>query len=429
MAAETTDLRIDVQEPASWSRRLSITVPRERVQRVRRSVASQLAGNVRLPGFRKGKMPANLLEKQFGPQIEQETLDRVIQEAYKEALDSGEFQPITQGQVGNVQYAAEADLTFDVEFEVHPPVEIKTLAGFSATRPAADAGEADVDAVLERLRGERGHWHDAPEGTKPDFGDQVTVEIRDRDAAEDAEEPRPYRFVLGEGQAISDVEEAIRTLAAGGEADFDVRFPEDFPDEEQRGQEQHLHIRLIDVQNRHLPELDDEFATSLGEFGTMAALRERVLADLKDDATRRASDEVRGQLMQQVVEANPFEVPNSMVDRYLDYMLGEGTEQAKRRKRTAEQEEQFSQYRRLMRPQAEASLKRMMVVEHLADAQGLRATQDEIDARVDEIAEKGGRTPTEVWLELEKSGQLQVLENEITEDKVFTFLQSQNTVA
>jgi FKBP-type peptidyl-prolyl cis-trans isomerase (trigger factor) len=116
-----------------------------------------------------------------------------------------------------------------------------------------------------------------------------------------------------------------------------------------------------------------------------------------------------------------------MVDRYVDYMTGDTSE--RRGKRTAAQEEQFSQYRALMRPQAEAALKRMLVVEHLADREGLRASQDEVDARVEEMAAEHGRSPSDVWLELEKSGQLEALEGQITEDKVFRYLESQNTVA
>jgi len=423
--AETNELQIAIQEPASWSRRLSITVPSDRVQRVRSSVFSQFANSVRLPGFRKGKTPRNLIERQFKEQIEQEMIDRLIQETYKEALESKDLHPINQGQVTNVQLTGN-EFAFDVEFEVQPAVTLEHLTGFTATRPSTEIGESDVDAVLERIRDDRGHYHDLEGEAKPDFNDRVTVEITDRDAAE-AEKARPYRFVIGEGQAIPEVEAAIMTLTSGAEGDFDVHFPEDFPDAEQAGKEQHLHIRLTRAERKHLPEVDDEFAKSLGEFDDLAALRARVLEDLQKDAEQRAVAEVRGQLVQQIVDANPFDVPGSMVDRYLDHMTGENPD--RKSKRSAAQEEQFSQYRQMMRPQAEAALKRMLVVESLADREDLRATQDEVDAKVEELASEHGRSPSDVWLELEKSGQLAALESQITEDKVFAYLEKQNTVA
>jgi len=428
MSSSTNDLQIAVQEPKSWSRRMSITVPRERVQRTRESITRQIAGSVRLPGFRKGHVPQRILEKQFGQSIEQETLERLIQDAYREALDREGLQPITQGMIDNVHYHDNAELHFEVEFEVQPQVTLERISGFAITRPTGEVGDEEVDAKLEELRERQAVWQPADEGAKPDWGDQVVVELTPR-AEEGEEQPaaQTYRFVLGEGQAIPMIEEAIITLAPGEEGDFDVRFPDDFPDESQAGQEQGLHIKLVSVLRKELPEIDDEFARSIGDHEDLAALRARTMEDLRTQAGHNAEAEVRYQLVGQILEANAFEVPDSMVERYLDYMTGQSEED--RRKLTDEQRERISQVRMSLRPQAEEGLKRMLVVERIAETEGLRATQDEIDARVEELAEQHGRSPGEVWLQLEKSGQLQALESEITEEKVFEYLKSQNTVS
>ncbi|MDQ3555334.1 MAG: trigger factor [Gemmatimonadota bacterium] len=429
MSPDSTDLQIDVQEPESWSRRLSITVPQTRVQRVRTSVAGQVAQRARLPGFRAGKLPPKVVEKHFGPSIEQQTLDQVIQDAYREALESRGFQPITQGEVENVRYEPESDLRFEVRFEVQPEVKLERVSGFSVSRPVLEVGEAEVDGVIDRLLDERGEWVPLEAEQRPDYGDQTTVEITALDEAEGGEaSPRSYRFVLGEGQAIPLVEEAIMTLAPGAGDDFTVRFPDDFGDPAQAGQEQRLHIRLVRAERKRLPEADDAFAGAVGDFGSMEALRERILTDLREDAERRADADLRGQLVARILEANPFDVPGSMTERSLQHMIGAPRPQPDQ-PRTPEQEEQMQQMQQILRPQAEGTLKRMLVVEHLAEREGLRATQDEVDARVEEIAARHERSASEVWLQLEKSGQLQALENEITEDKVFEHLLSQNTVA
>jgi trigger factor len=421
----STDLRIEAQETGACTRKLSITVPPERVKRVRQSVAARIANSVRMPGFRKGKTPASIVEKQFGQAIEQETVEKVIQEAYREALESGEHRPIEQGQVDNVHYHAGGELHFEVTFEVNPDLNLARIDGFQVVRPADTVGDDEVDAVLERLRQDRGALSPV-EGT-PDYGDQVQVEITQLDAEDDAE-PSNYRFELGEGQAIPDIEQAIMTLAPGQEGEFTVTFPDDFADEAQRGKEERLLIHLVDAQRKQLPELNDEFATGLGEFDTMEALRQRVRDDLAEDARRRADQAERDGLIGQIVEANPFDVPGSMVERYLDYMTGDvPDENGKRRARGGEEQERISQLRTFMRPQAEAGLKRMMVVEHLADREGLRATADDVDARVEQLAEKHGRSPSDVWVELERSGQMQALESELTEEKVFEHLRARNS--
>jgi trigger factor len=427
----STQLTVTVEQPSSFARRLSITVPKEQVERVRRSVAQQVTRNVRVPGFRKGHIPQSILDKQFGPAIQQETVDRVIQETYPKVLEQENIRPIAQGQVQDVHYHDGGDLHYHVDVEVQPAVELARTSGFVVARPTDEVGEADVDGVLERLRADRAQLETVDDRT-PDVGDEVQVRITPAAQpaeGEDAPEPEEFKFVLGEGQAIPAIEAAIQTLQPGEEGEFDIEFPEDYGDAEQAGTTQRLKIGVVELKTRTFPELDDAFAQSLGDFTGMDALRERVLADLQADARQRADQAYRDTLLGQIVDANNLEVPPSMVENYLDYMTGgmAGGQKGKKAARTPEQEERFSQFREMLRPQAEATLKRMLVVETLADREGLRATQDEVDARVEQMAEQHGRSPSDVWLELEKGGQLQSMEADITEGKVIDWLRSHNT--
>lgn len=432
MPPQTSDLKITVQEPEAWSRRLTITVPADRVERVRGAVTKQIRSSARLPGFRKGKLPESVIEQRFGPSIRQETLDRSIQEAYREALDTEGLTPINQGRIEQIQWEPGEDLTFEVELEIRPEVEIARSTGFTVQRPSYEVGEEDVESVIERLRDDRATWTPMEKDAHPDFGDRVTVEItalEGEGSAEEGAEPRTYRFVIGEGQAIPDVEDAIRTLSPEEEGEFTVTFPEDFPEEDRRGEQQRLRIRLSEASRKELPEVDDEFAKSVGEFETVEALKERIRADLQEDSEQRTEAEVRQQLIDRIIEANPFTLPSSMVNRYVDYMTGAAEREGRRRESTPEQAERIAQLREGLKPQAEWSLKRSMIVDRLAEQEGLQATQDEIDARIEDLAKTHERSPSEVWLELEKSGQLEALEREITEEKVFRHLLDQNQVA
>jgi trigger factor len=437
MSPEQNELKVSVLQPQSWSRRLSITVPNERVRRTRQRVASQISGRARLPGFRPGKVPAGILEKRFGPAIEQETLDQLIQEAFRDALQTENLQPITQGKVDNVEYDGDSDLTFEVEFEVRPEIEIARVSGFSVSRPQSEVGDNEVENVIERLREERAEWSRIDGDAAPDLGQRVTVEITVLESAvetgqetPETGEPRRYRFVLGAGQAIPNVEEAILTLKPGESGEFNVSFPDDFPDETRRGQKQKLRIELFEIEQQDFPEIDDDFARAVGEFENVEMLRERILQDLQEDARRRGDAEVRRQLIDLILQANPFELPQSMVERYLDHMTGHSHAdgEGERHHHTPEEEARIAQMREALRPEAEWSLKRLMVVDRIADQQQIRASQDEIDARIAALAEQHGRSESEVWLQLEKSGQLEQLEREITEQKVFEHLEAENTV-
>jgi len=432
--APVTELKVEVQEASSWSRRLSITVPSERVRRARQSVAAKLAGSVRMPGFRKGKTPASLIERQFGPHIEHETQDQVIQDAFREALESSGLTPISQPQLHHVHYHGQGgDLHFDIEFDVAPTLDLARTEGFQVVRPADTVTDEDVDRVLEGLRSERASLLPLDEGARPGYGDLVEVEITDLDAAGDEPaEAQEFRFELGdEDAALPDIQQAVMTLARGEEAEFTVTYPEDFADEAQRGQQQRLRIRLVEASKKELPELDDEFARALpgADFETLQALRERVRGNLETDRRTQADRAVRDSLLEQVLEANPFEVPGSFVERYLDAITGDLPDrEGRRRERTGPDAERFSQLRAFMRPQAEQLVRRDLVVQHIAEREGLQVTADEVDARVETLAQEYGRSPSDVWVELERTGQMSGLEQEILQDKVFQHLTGRSTV-
>ncbi len=419
MTLDVARLKIDLTEGEAWRRTLAVTVPADIVKTERQKIAKTLASRVRLPGFRAGRIPASVMEKRFGAALNQEMVDRLVGDAYREVLRLRELSPISEGEVEELDYQPDQDLSFTISFDVSPEIEFARLGGFAVQRPRADVKDADVDQVLQRLRDQNGAWAPVEEG-HPVAGDLVSVSVtRLTDEGDDDEEPRPYDLVLGEGDAIPDVESAIYTLPVGEEGEFDVTFPDDFPNEERRGQSERLRILLRERKERQLPDLDDAFARSLGDFDGLDALKARVREDLEKEAAEQAEGTVRGQLLNAVVEANPFDVPATMVDRYLDSVLG-NTEGADPQ-RLAEAREQLG-------PEARRAVQRILVVERIAEQQSLTASEDDIDDRVEEIAEKNDSNPSEIYARLQKSGRLEQLEREITERKVFEFLKEQSTI-
>jgi trigger factor len=420
MTVEAAQLKIDVTEGEAWRRTLAVTVPADIVRAEREKISRTLAGRVRIPGFRAGRIPASVMEKRFGAALNQEMVDRVVGDAYREALRDQDLSPISEGEVKDLSYEPDQDLSFSISFDVSPQIEFARVGGFSVERPAATVEDPAIDQVLERLREQNGAWSPLEEG-HPVAGDMVSVAVTrlgEDDGAED-EDPRPYDLVLGEGDAIPDVEAAIYTLAVGDQGEFDVTFPEDFPTEERRGQTEHLRIELRERKERQLPDLDDAFARSVGDFEDLDTLRARIREDLTKEASDQAEGAVRGQLLNAIIEANPFEVPVSMIDRYLDSILGnaEGADP-----------ERLAEARTQLLPEAKRAVQRILVIEKVAESEQLAATEDEIDDRIEEMAEKSQSNPAEIYARLQKSGRIEQLEREITEKKVFEHLLAQSTV-
>ncbi len=375
-----------------------------------------VSGRARMPGFRKGRIPARVLEQRYGAAVEQETLETLLNEATRAAIRSEQLRPISDPEVGAVRSNPGEDLFFEISFDVEPRIEIERSGGFVVERPAVEVGDAEVDAVLLRLRQQNGAWRPLEDGF-PDAGNAVGVNILQLDR-KDAE-ARDYEFVLGEGDAIPDVERAIEQLEVGTEGDFVVRFPDDFPNEERRGEEEHLRIRLVTRKVLDLPELDDDFAASL-DFANLDDLQDKVRADLEQNAAGQAEQVVRARLMEFVLEANAFDAPGSMVDRYLEAVAGEGPEDTP--------PEKVEEMKAAIRPRAERAVRTMLAVESLARANDLVASPVEVSERVGEIARRNAVQPETVEAQLRRNGRMESLEREITEGKVFEFLKQQSEI-
>jgi trigger factor len=418
MPTDNLDLKVDLEEQEAWRRRLTVTVPAGSVQTERNKIIQKLGGKLKLPGFRKGKIPSNVVEQRFGQAVDQELLDKVIGDAYRHALQTHSLEPISEGAVENVDYEPREDLTFSISFDVQPVVELERLGGFTVQKPKIEVSDEDVNRVMGRLQDQAGVWKPLEEGEAQD-GNLVSLEIQRLEGGEPAGDPRPYEIVLGDGEAIPDVEDAVRTLAVGEAGDFTVTFPEDFPDEERRGEKEHLRISLQGQKVKELPELNDEFAKSMGDFEDLEAMTARVREDLEREASDQAEGAVRSQLVENLLEANPFQIPRSMAERYMESVLGDTSKL---------DPEVVAETRERLRPEAEKAVKRILVVDKVAELQGLTATEDEVDDRIQLIAEKNDLKPAQVYANFQKAGNLEALEREITEQKVYEFLKGESTV-
>ena len=396
---------------------MSVTVPASVVQQEERRAAKHLASRARLKGFRKGHVPAKVIESRFGDTLRQEALDKLIGEAYRTALAAQDLKPISEGEIQQVIYEPERDLVFSISFDVQPRIEIAQLGGFAVERPVAEVSDEHVDEVLARIQEQNGAWQPVEQG-QPEDRDLVSVLIKKLQGQEE-DEGKEYEFLLGQGDALPDIETAIKSLEAGASGEFDVSFPEDFPDESRRGDSERVQITLVARKIQELPELDDDLAKQVGDFETLHDLKTRVREDLDKEAGEEVENVVRGRLLDMLLDANPFEVPASMVDRYADEVIGDQPDV---------DPERLEEIRASIRVEAERAVKRILLLEEVAETQGLVATEDDIDTRVEEIAEANGSTAAKVYANLQKAGRLEMLTRELTERKVFDFLKEQSEI-
>jgi trigger factor len=411
-ANNMADLQVTVESPGGWARKLSIRVPAERLEKEKQQAAKRLAQKVRLPGFRKGKVPAHVLEKKFGGAVEQEMLERVMNSAYREAIQQQGLVPISQAAIENVHYHSGEDLTFEVQFEVRPEIELNRIGGFRVKREVAPINDEAVTRVLDRLKEEHAVWQPISEGQALVNGDMAVVEITSMDGP-GANEPRRYQIFIGQDQVRPQIEEVIRTMGPGEQGEFTVELPE--AEDESLTKPHTIRVNLIEAKRPEFPPVDDEFAKSLGSFESLADLKEKVRGDLEKEAEADAERGVRQQLVGQILDANPFDVPDAMVNQYLDQMI---------RPRQGDDPDRIEEMKNAVRPNAVQGLRRLLLVDRIADLESLRATPDEVDAKIAELAARFGKPEHETRGQFQKSGRLGEIEEQITEDKVFDYLKS-----
>ncbi len=339
-----------------------------------------------------------------------------MQESWRAALAQEQLKPIADPHIHNLKWEAGAPVTFEFHVEVKPDLKLGQIGGFKLRRTAPAVTAAQVEAQLNELRAQRAPWTPV-EGEKPKPKDLVQVTIATRAGAE-IKDPQPYQLVLGEGRAIPEVEERIMSLLPGETVDAIVRFPDDFAEEAKRGQTRDIRITLHEVKRQQLAELDDAFAREVGDFESLEALRQAVGEDLRKEVEREADARVRGELIEQLVAANQVTAPRPLVERAL-YVYAQAY---------GVPEERWPQFAEEFRPVAEAQVRRDLVLDHVVETHGLKATAAELDQRIQELAAKRGMPAEQLYASLEKAKRLRDVERSITEEKAFAFLLPQSTV-
>jgi len=401
-------------EPGEAS--LEVTIPPDNVKAAEDRATKFYQQRARLPGFRQGKVPAAVVKKKFADDIRQETLRELVQESWRVAQKQEELKPIADPHIHNLKWEEGAPVTFEFHVELKPDLKLERLGKFKVTRTVTAVTAAQVDAQLNAMREQRAPWTPVS-GEKPKPKDLVDVIIATRENGE-VKDPQPYQFVLGEGRAIPDVEERVMSLVPGESVDATVRFPDDFAEEAKRGQTRDIQLTLREVKRQELAVLDDAFAREMGDFESLEALRKAVTEDLQKEAEREADAKVRAELIEQIVQANNVVAPRPLVERVLG-MYAQAYEIP---------EDRWEKFAQEFRTVAESQVRRDLVMDYVVESQNLRATEADLDQKIQELADKRGMKAAELYASLEKAKRLRDVARSITEEKVFNYLLSQSTV-
>jgi trigger factor len=410
------DIQITATKSEGAERRLRVAVPPARVADARAKAVSRVAKQARIPGFRPGKAPAAMIRKQYASAIDQEAVELLLREAFEAVVTQEKLEIVTQPHAHDVRFGDDQGLSFELHCEVRPEIVLARTEGFSVMRPTDTVTDEQVQEQLDRLRDQRGTW--SPVEGKASEGDMVTVLLATADEDGTMPEGREYRLVMGAGQAIPGIEELVMTLEPGATVEQPVTWPADFPDAAQAGQTKAVRATLTEVKRKALPALDDAFAREMGDFESLEAFTAVVRQDMTAAAVREADAAARTQLLDEVINANPFDIPPSWVQQMLRayaeaYRIPEA---------------ELVKFGDEFRGMAERQVRRDLVIETLATREGLTITEQALDDKIAEMATARGQEPGAVYASLQKAGRLRELERSLTEERVFAWLLGKNSI-
>jgi trigger factor len=411
-------VKVDVRDHGSpWRKLLTIEVPPEDLERAFQDVVEEFRSRVELPGFRKGRVPRNVIELQFGHSMEHEVLERVVKRSYETAVRERDLQPVSYPTIEKIEFARGKPLTYEAQVEVRPHVAPKDYLGLDLDPKETSIPDEDVDRALEDLRQRTAEW--VPVDREVGESDAVLVDYVRLNAKGKPIRKTEQKDALVELGATGLLPEFRRHLAgvkAGDSRQFEVTYPPDFGNEELRGQTATFSVRVEGVRERRVRNLDDEFAREIAGMRDLAELRARIRLNMEGEARLKAQREQEETLVDQIIARNPVELPESMVAEYLEELLQRLKTEG--RAWTPEEEDRF---RKEYRPMAERRIKRDLLLDAIARTESVTVLDEEIDSALRGSAE-GESAPPEVERVLRSSEHRERARAHLTERKVFALL-------
>jgi trigger factor len=415
-------MKADLVDVNETRKNLKVEIPSEVVDAQIDRIARDYSRKARIPGFRPGKAPARVIKARFKDQILHDVAHDLVPRAIDEALRERGVEPVDTPDVRDVNVEEGRALTFTASFDTLPPFELGDYETIALHHPSAHVDEEGVNQALQRLR-DRAARFEPVEGRGVVDGDIVTVDLERIPASGEPDSHTDVNIELGAKANPPGFDAQLLGLEPGAKKRFSITYPADYAITELAGTNVDYTVTAKGIKRRVLPELDDEFAKDLGEFETLDALRARVRADLEHEARHGAEREVRGELMKQLAERVPFEIPGSLIDREMDRRIEEFARRLYDQNIDPRQAGiDWAAFRESQRDAAREAVAGALALDELARHEKLEVTDAELDQEVTRYAERTGRTATAVRAALEKEGGLSRISSGLRREKSIDFL-------
>jgi trigger factor len=314
-------MQVKVESTGTLERKMRVELPVEHIQKEVDTRLKSVGKTAKIKGFRPGKVPAKVVKQHYGKQIRQEVLAELMQKSYTDALVQENLNPAGSPQIEEDDNSDGSGFAYTATLEVMPEVELKGLDKISLERPDVTIGDKDLDAMIDKLRQQKATWSMVERASKE--GDRVVCDFSGELKGEVIEGGQGTKVpvILGEGQMLPDFEKGLTGVKAGDETNFKVKFPKDYQAEDLQGQKVDFSIVVHTVEETSLPPADDALAEMFNvEEGGLERFKQDVRENMEREAEQKVKSDIRDQVMNGLVEANPIEIPQTLKQQEMHSM-------------------------------------------------------------------------------------------------------------
>jgi trigger factor len=408
---------LNFEDLSSVQKTVEVEIPAELLTREANRVTNEFGRQAKVPGFRPGKVPASVVRNRFAKEIHEEVVSRLLGQSFREAMQERGLEPVGEPHLEHVDpFIDGAPVKYKARFEVKPVIELREYRGLEIEDPKIEVSETDVDAMIERLREQASAYRVETERVIED-GDFAVIEIA---SSGEGIEPKvdSGHFKMGEETPLPELHEGLRGKKAGDTASFDKTYGEDAGQEAWRGKTVHHDVTLKEIRVQEKPEVDDEFAKSVGGWETVPQMRETIEADIRRHRETEAMRFKRTQVGERLLAAHEFDIPETLVDEelgkslnnYARYLASQGVNLE-----TAEMD-----WRRIadeFRPEAVKRVKRSLILEAIAKKENFEISDVEVDAEIRRASRDQDREFADVKHHLKHDGGYEALRGSLAQDR------------
>jgi trigger factor len=410
-------------------REIQVEVPAAEVARETEKLITKYQKLARIPGFRKGHAPASVIKQRFSQDIQNDVVDALVPRYFQKETQNKGLIPVSQPRVTDLHVHDNEPLKFKASFDVMPEIKVEGYKELRAEKPDVSVSDEEVEQSLKDLQEQRATFTTI-EGTTLSDGDfaQASVDGKPQDGDGQPVHMDDVLIEIGGKNTMPEFTDNLRGASAGDERTFEVNYPEDSTDKRLAGKKFNYTAKVQAIKQKTLPELNDDFAKSLGEFASLEEVRTRIREGMEQERKHKAEHESKDKLVAELVKRNELEVPESMIDRQVDLRLERGFKalMAQGMKSEDIKKMDFARLRLGQRDQAVQEVKASLLLEKIADEEKIEVGDEEIEHEIEALATQSKQKPEEIRARLTRDGALDRIRNRIRTEKTLDFLYHQS---